>query len=128
MKIVVDTSILIDFSRTGTGLFKDLIKGANKRELELYISSVTIVEFWAGKSMENKIRATQAEKIFSRMIQISLDEKIAKTAGKLIRRGVAIGFDSVIAATALEIGAQVVTSNVKHFSKIKNLKLWKSTR
>lgn len=122
MKIVIDTSVLIDFSRRGRGLFKNLIKGARENRLDLYVSTISVVEFWAGQSMKNKVKVKEAENIFSRMITISLDEKIAKTAGQLIRNGLIIGFDSIIAATALEIGAKVATNNVKHFSKIKNLK------
>lgn len=124
MKIVIDTSIVIDFSRSGRGLFKNLIKGARENRLDLYVSTISVVEFWAGQSMKNKLKVAEAENIFSRMITIPLDEKIAKTAGELIRNDKMGGFDSIIAATALEIGAKVATNNTKHFSKIKNLKLY----
>ncbi|EKE05755.1 MAG: nucleic acid-binding protein [uncultured bacterium] len=124
MKIVVDTSILIDFSRTGTGSFKGLIKGVKENKFELYASTVSMVEFWAGRSMENKTKVKEAENIFSRIILVSLDEKISKKAGGLIRKQQTFGFDAIIATTALEIGAQVATSNTKHFYKIKGLKLY----
>ena len=63
--------------------------------------------------------------IFSAMEKIDLTEIIAKRAGTLIRSGcVRNGFDAIIAASALELEAQLATGNRRHFDSVKNLKLW----
>ncbi|MEK7168508.1 MAG: PIN domain-containing protein [Patescibacteria group bacterium] len=127
MKIVVDTSVLIDFSRAHTGLFKELIVQSQKGA-DLYTPTVVMTEFWAGDDMKNESNVKSAERIFSRLIKMPLSEEIAKKAGELIRKKDAFGFDAIVAASALKIDAQVATSNTKHFSKIKNLKLWKNMK
>lgn len=123
MKIVIDTSVFIDFSRARVGLFKELIT-KSKENVDLYTPTVVMLEFWAGEDMNNKTNIKNAEKLFEKIIKIPLDEDIAKRAGELMRAKEVFGFDSIVAATALRIGAQVATSNTKHFSKIKNLKFY----
>ena len=123
MKIVIDTSVFIDFSRARVGIFKELIN-QSKKGVDLYIPTIVISEFWAGDDMNIEENVRNAEKMFSRITKIPLSEDIAKKAGILMREKEVIGFDAIVAATALELGARVATSNQKHFSKIKNLKLY----
>lgn len=123
MKIVIDTSVFIDFSRARVGLFKELIN-KSKENADLYIPTVVLSEFWAGDDMNDKTNVKNAERLFEKVIKIPLDEKIAKSAGELMRKKEIFGFDAIVAATALELGAQVATSNTKDFSKIKNIKLY----
>lgn len=127
MKIVIDTSVFIDFSRARLGLFKELIN-KSKENIDLYTPTVVISEFWAGDDMNNKNNIKNAEKLFEKVIKIPLDEKIAKKAGELMRKKEIFGFDAIVAATALELDAQVATNNTKHFTKIKNLKLYSSNK
>ena len=124
MKIVIDTSVFIDYSRASKGLYQNLVDGAVEGKYDLYMPTVVFLEFWSGRGMNEKINIRHADKLFLGINVIDLTEKIAKCAGELVRNEKIGGFDSIIAGTALEIGAQVATSNKKHFSKIKKLKLY----
>lgn len=128
MKIVIDTSIFIDYSRASTGLYQNLIGGAVTGKYDLYIPTIVLLEFWSGREMNKKINITNANKLFLGINVIDLTKSIAKSAGELVRNDKMVGFDAIIAATALKISAQVATNNIKHFSKVKNLKLWKSMK
>lgn len=118
MKLIVDTSILIDKLRGDTrwDKFINSIDGDD----ELYLPSIVIFELFSGKSSK-KVEVTK--KIFELrkyFREIDLTPGIAKKAGEMNRDiGGNIDLpDYIIAATAMEIGAQVVTLNTKHFSKI----------
>lgn len=128
MKIVVDTSVIIDYTRANLGSFATLLNDSKLGNCDLYIPSVVITELWSGKETKGKKSEEKLEKILSLFKIINLDQKTAKLAGTISRDSGIFGFDAIVAATAIELGAQVATSNTKHFLKIKNLKLWKSTK
>ncbi|MEK9171177.1 MAG: type II toxin-antitoxin system VapC family toxin [Patescibacteria group bacterium] len=124
-KVVIDTSIIIDFTRAGTGQLPDLIEAAKSDEIELFIPTVVILELWIGKSMQQSKNTAAAEKLFSGIKRIDLVESIAKLAGKLLRKNLLTGpMDAVIAASALELNAKLATGNRRHFEKVKNLRLF----
>ncbi|WKZ25476.1 MAG: PIN domain-containing protein [bacterium] len=128
MKIIVDTSVIIDYTRANIGSFNQLISDSRSGNCDLYIPSVVITELWSGKETKNKKNGVRLEKILSLFKIINLDQKIAKHAGTISRDTNIFGFDAIIAATALELDAQVATSNTKHFTKVKNLKLYSSKK
>lgn len=124
-KVVIDTSIIIDFTRAGTGQLPDLIEAAKSDEIELFIPTVVILELWIGKSMQQSKNTVAAEKLFSGIKRIDLVESIAKLAGKLLRKNLLTGpMDAIIAASALELNAKLATGNRRHFEKVKNLRLF----
>ncbi|MEK7111015.1 MAG: type II toxin-antitoxin system VapC family toxin [Patescibacteria group bacterium] len=124
-KVVIDTSIIIDFTRAGTGQLPDLIEAAKSDEIELFIPTVVILELWIGKSMQQSKNTAAAEKLFSGIKRIDLVESIAKLAGKLLRKNLLTGpMDAIIAASALELNAKLATGNRRHFEKVKNLRLF----
>lgn len=126
-KVVLDTSIVIDFTRAGVGQLFDLIETAKAGEIELLIPTAVILELWAGKTMKFSKNQKEAEKLFSGIKRIDLTEVIAKLAGELLRQNSIIqSMDAVIAASALESGAYLATGNQRHFSRVKNLKLFDS--
>lgn len=120
-KIIIDTSIIIDHTRANKGiLLKVISSGA-----QIYIPMVVISELWAGSSMNDRNNENKIEKLIERFIEVDLSKESAKNTGKLLRDNRLLGtIDAIIAATALEIGACVATSNKKHFSKINGLKLY----
>lgn len=124
MNVVVDTSVFIDFARAKVGIFDKLINLYMKETIELYIPTIVITEFWAGDDMKIKRNIKNAEKLFFHLKRQDLNEEIAKLAGELIRNKLVTGFDSIIAATALYLNAQVATKNNKHFLKVKGIKLF----
>lgn len=124
MKVLVDTSVFIDFSRTGEGDLIDLNILAKKNQIKLYTSSIVIAEYWAGDDMQYKKNTKRAEDIFLNLKNIDCDSRIAKIAGELIQKKYIKGFDALIAATALSVNAQVATKNIKHFKKVPKLKIF----
>jgi predicted nucleic acid-binding protein len=124
-KIVVDTSVFIDFSRAKTGLYSQLFELFNDGLCELYLPTVVISELWAGRSMSRKSVLSETIKMISKIERVELDEKIAKTAGWLLRKKQIRGFDAIVAATALELGAEIATQNEKHFKNVQGLRIFK---
>lgn len=124
-KILLDTSILIDFSRRhdkkATVLFKLLQAGYG-----FYISIVTHTEVYSGKSIwEEKEAEREAEDLFSGMQILPLETGLSKRAGQIKAHYEGTIIDSIVAATALEHGLELVTLNIKDFDKIKGLRLFK---
>ena len=127
MKIIVDSSVIIDFIRVGVGYLPDLQFAAKVGNVKLILPTVVVLELWSGKSMNFVKNKNRVDLIFSSMERINLTEAIAKRAGDLIRAGdIHSGFDSVIAASALELDAWLATGNRRHFSRVKGLKLFDS--
>jgi len=127
MKLVVDTSILIDKlrgRRKWDSFLENLDGGA-----ELYLPSIVIFELFSGlssKKAQISLKIFNFRKFFS---EIDLTFEIAKRAGEM-NRDIAGNLDLpdyIIAATAIEIGAQVVTLNKKHFSKIPGVSIYETS-
>ncbi len=123
MKIVVDTSVLIDHLRGGSYLTALLKSVDNKTSF--FISSIVIFELFSGKSTENKDAAAKVYRLISSFEIIEVTPSIATRAGELYRDvDNSLDFpDYIIAATALEIGADIATLNKKHFRRINGLRL-----
>jgi len=123
-KILIDTSIFIEMSRTGKGQYLQLLGYADQSGALLLTSVIVISEFWAGDSMRSKIGQFKARKLFADITPILVDEDLAKKAG-VIRHKTKIELgDALIAATALAQNAQLATLNGTHFKNIPGLKLW----
>ncbi len=124
MKIIVDTSVIIEFLRTGKGVYVDLMEKASKKSAVVYVPAVVVLELWKGQSMKNSETEKRVEKILLPMKSVDLTKQLAKKAGTIIRENNMDDFlDSVVAAAALYLDASVATLNKKHFTKIKGLKL-----
>lgn len=108
----MDTTVLIDHLR-GDGRARDWLRSLDSPPL---CSELTRVEVLVGlRSAE----AGPAERLFSTLAWVAVDESIARLAGELGRRylpshrlGVV---DLVLAASALSTEAVVATHNVRHF-------------
>jgi predicted nucleic acid-binding protein len=121
MNIIIDSSVIIDYTRAGKGIFPKILSPKN----EIYIPTIVISELWAGKSMNRKKDAELVEKMIGIFKRMELNEDSAKIAGNLLRKNVVFGFDAIIAASALYLDAELATMNNKHFAKVKGLKLFK---
>lgn len=123
-KIVLDTSIIIDFQRRkdkeNTLLFK-----LAKQEHQLYASIVTYAESYAGKSVwERKKVEKELEILFSGIKTLSLDNEIAKKSGEIKAKYDIDIVDAIIAATAIHHNLQLATLNTKDFEKIDKINLF----
>jgi len=125
MKLVFDTNIFIDALRLQPKGIA-LIKSFEKSEHELYISSVVGFELFAGKSSKNENQQKAMQELLSYFDVVDVTWKIAKRAGEIYRNGIQqLEFpDYIIAATAIALGAEIVTLNKKHFEKIPGVRIY----
>lgn len=120
-KVVLDTSVIIDFTRANKGDLLSLIKSRS----QLYIPMIVISELWAGKSMNDEKEVQDVEVLIDGFSKIDLDENAAKMVGEILRNNNVVGVvDAIVAACTIKLDAYLATNNTKHFSKIKNLKLY----
>jgi len=126
MKILLDTSILIDFLR-----LKDKEKTLLYKisEEELYISIITHTELFAGKSVwEKKEARRELEELFSGMEILPLTLEISESAGKIKSKNKNLSLlDCIIGATAICSKMELVTLNIKDFSDISGINFFKET-
>jgi len=124
MKCIVDTSILIDYLRGGSQWQNFLLNAP--RDTEIYLPTIAILELFTGKSTKNRLEEQRIMEVVKKLQRVDLTEKIAYRAGKLLRdTGKHIDpIDYIIAASALEIGGEVLTLNTKHFQKIPGIETY----
>ena len=125
VKIVVDSSVFIDYTRAGLGDFFQIVSLYKVKKVQVYVSASVILELWAGESLEDKGEEAKVNRLLLPFKKVDLTKQIAKKAGVLVRsKQINGGFDAIVAATALYLDAQLATSNKKHFEKVKGLKLF----
>lgn len=125
LKILIDTSIIIDFLRQ-KDKSKTLLYYFSQHQHQLYASIITHAECWAGKSIwEKKEAAETLEKLFTNIKILPLGEIISKKAGQVSAEVNLEIVDAVIASTAIFHNLKLATLNVKDFKNIKDLKLAK---
>jgi predicted nucleic acid-binding protein len=112
---LLDTNILIRYLRKTPG-YRDLMRTIGARGWT-YISAMTCLEIVRG--MQERERKETFDLLDS-LETIPVTAEIADGAGELIRswraRGINLGdADAIIAASALEEGLPLVTTNAKHF-------------
>lgn len=120
---LLDTSVAIDHLRGSTPAV-DLLGRLIEAEESLLASEVVRFELLAGVR-EKEVDAL--EQFFSAISWVPVGEEVARTAGLLAQRHRRSysGIDDVdylIAATALLLEADLLTTNVRHFPMIAGLK------
>lgn len=122
-KLLLDTSILIDFLRRKDKERSLLVK-INRLGYSPAISLITHTELFSGKSIWQKKRARrELEALLSGLEIILFNQQDSQRAGKIRARYQISLVDAIIAACALEEKLSLVTLNIKDFKKIKGLKL-----
>ncbi len=125
MKLIIDTNVLIDALRLKKDA-TDIIDSFESFKDELYISSIVGFELFSGKSSENSYQQKLIRDFLDYFQVLDVTWNIAQRAGEIYRGGVTrLEFpDYIIAATAMELGGEVVTLNKKHFSQIPGIRLY----
>lgn len=132
MGVILDSSILIAGERRRDSVWEILERvEAVCGKTVAALSAVTAVELTHGiyrakTDTDRKRRETFVEEIFQAVAVHPLTLEVARLAGRIhgeqMGRGVANDFpDLIIGATALHLGFDVVTLNVKHFQTIPGL-------
>lgn len=120
---LLDTTVAIDHLR-GEDSAIDLLRRLVDDDEAVAASEVVRFELLAGVR-DDELEAL--EQFFSALSWIPIDESVARTAGLLARkhRTAYIGIDDVdylIAATALVFEAELLTTNVRHFPMLADLR------
>lgn len=119
---VIDTTVAVDHLR-GSATAADLLRRLLNEDEQIVASELVRFELLAG------VRADELhplEQFFSALTWIPVDEAIARVAGSLARdhRKGHSGIDDadyLIAATALVLDADLLTTNVRHFPMLPGL-------
>ncbi|MDF0667336.1 MAG: type II toxin-antitoxin system VapC family toxin [Nitrospira sp.] len=125
-KVLLDTNVLIDFLRAG--MHPEWVLGGHGPVVR-FISAVVLLELRLGADSPKRKKAVdRIQQAFQGGRTLGLTPSILDHAGRLFRavHGTAPGFrdrlgpmnDMLIALTAREIGATVITSNVLEFRRI----------
>ena len=125
-KILVDTSIIIDFLRKKKK--EDSFLWEIKETNACSMSSVTLFEVLSGAKTERHFE--DIKKLTKWIESIYFDDKIAEIAASIFQnlksRNKIIEYrDIFIAATAMSHNFCLATLNINHFKRIENLVLFK---
>jgi tRNA(fMet)-specific endonuclease VapC len=134
MGLILDTGILIASERRGEFIDDILHKiSALTVETDIAISAVTVVELTHGiyraqSEAQRERRRIFVTGAFQSLVVHPVTFEIAQLAGRIEGERAALGNsiafeDLVIGATALHLGFDVATFNVKHFKVIPGLKI-----
>ena len=136
MGIVLDSSVLIAGERRREGVREILSRvQAAHGGVDCALSVVTIVELTHGiyrakNDADRERRRAFSEELRRDMVVHPVTVEIAEVAGRIegeqVARGVSVAFeDLLIGATALHIGYELATLNLRDFQKIPGLSVVK---
>lgn len=128
-RIVIDTDVLVDVLRN----VRKVVNFVDEMEKKRYLLSTTIINafelfYGAYKSKKRTQNLTAIRRLLDRLVILKIGLKSAEKAGhihaKLKTKGEPIGMrDAMIGAIALAKGYSLVTRNIEHLQKIKDLAL-----
>ena len=133
MMYLLDTNAVSDYLRGNKGVLANLKKHHHS---QVTISSITKYELFYGLLKNPQAHQKYGEQVrllFNQAQELVFDAESALMAAEikdyLIKKGESIGdCDTMIAATGLQHNLVVVTNNIKHFQRVKDLVVinWRS--
>jgi len=123
-KVLIDTDVIIDFLRGYKERIKLIFEKIENKEIQAYISTVSIVELYAGADAKNLKKSGILTRLLSFFEPIPLERLLAKFAGSLKYEHNLSLADSIIAASSIITGIKLLSFNTKHFRKIPDLQLF----
>jgi predicted nucleic acid-binding protein len=124
MRLVLDTSVLVDHLRGRPRAATALIPDALERGDQLWSVEVVRAEVLAGMRSTEEAPTRDLLRLIS---WVAVDESLSEAAGELGRRylrshpGIEIA-DLLVAAATQYLDAELKTTNLKHFPMFRNLK------
>ena len=118
-RLLIDTDVLIEYLRGRS----EAVKYVEGLTPDLYLSVISVAELFAGVEGDEEERSLN--QLLQAFIILPVTEKISRLGG-LYRRdygpshGTGLA-DALIAATAEESGASLVTSNRRHFPMVSRI-------
>lgn len=121
MKIVIDTSVIIDYLRTKN--LQSLFIRIEKTH-EIVLSLITVAELYSGRSVQKEGDDKETlDGIVGGAEIIIPDLTAVKSVGKLrAEYKISLG-DAFVAALALDLNVPLATLDVRDFKKIEGLKM-----
>lgn len=120
--VLIDTNILIDYSKGYTDQMDELLNQHQKGLIQLFTNPIIIAEYFVDKNLEDLKEMKKAQKFFRFFQVVDLNKQIGETAGEYLRKKLISNLgDSFIAATCTHHNLSLVTRNVKDFKKVPHL-------
>ena len=134
MGLILDSSIVIAAERRGHTVRQILEQvQAAHGEIEIGLSVVTIAELMHGayraqSDAQKQRRLAFIDRLCSDVpihpLTLETARMVGRIEGQQAAQGIAVGFeDLAIGVTALQLGFDVATLNVRHFERIPGLKI-----
>ena len=126
--MIADTTFLIDLLRNSPEALKKA-SGFDIIGESVFTTTISVFELWQGSlDLKDKKKIDRIHILLDALGMHSLDLESAKIAGKvhaeLREKGLPIDpEDSMIAGICIKTDHALLTRNIKHFSRIKELKL-----
>lgn len=125
IQVLVDTDVLIDYSKGFDRFLGDLLKRQTDGEVELYVNPVVLAEFLTDQKLRDKKKHAEAEDFFNLFGFKEINKKMGQRVGELLReKRVEFLGDAFLAATCLVDNLVLATKNKKHFKKVPQLKFY----
>lgn len=120
--MLIDTNIIIDHLR-GESRATGLLQKTESGIIKAYISTLTEAEVLSGTKLTPK-KINEILMLFELFEKIEVSSRIAHKAGEFRRRYNCNLIDAIIAASAELKGIELATRNIKHFARIREIKLF----
>ena len=132
MGLILDTSVIVRAERRGKSVAEILAQIRETHgETEVGVSVVTIAELTHGverSKLEAQRQRSQAfvDDVLATLtvypVTAEIAERVGVISGQEAQKGITLPFeDLLIGATALQLGFELATHNVRHFEMIPNL-------
>jgi predicted nucleic acid-binding protein len=127
--VCLDTDILIDHLRGKTETVEKIKELEGKYRFSTTVINSFELYYGAYKTRKRKFNVLSVDKILGRLSILQMDKDTSKFAGKILAdlegKGEIIDFrDALIASIVITRDIILFTRNIKHFSKIKGIKLY----
>ena len=127
--VCLDTDVLIDHLR-GDDTVTRLVADLEEKGYSLSTTSLNAFELFYGaqKTRDKRTNMEAVRTLLDRLVMLEFHlicaERAGEIAAALDEEGTPIGFrDILVAATALSNGCELMTGNLRHFERIKDLRL-----